>query len=335
MCQYSAEDGKPTDWHLAHLGARASGGAGLVMTEATGVAPEGRISPWCPGIWNDEQAESWAPIARFIKSQGAVPAMQLAHAGRKASTDRPWNGGKLLSSENGGWQPVGPSDLPYDENLAVPKALCIDEIESLVADWASAATRALEAGFESIELHFAHGYLAHEFLSPVSNVRADKYGGSLENRARFSMEIVNAVRKVWPERLPLLVRISATEYVDGGWDLDQSVQLCEWLKDAGVDLIDCSSGGNSPKQTLTPFTGYQVPFADEIKRRTGIATGAVGMITEPKQANDILEEGKADVVLMARELLRRPYWALHAAVELGDRIDYWPKQYARAAALAD
>ena len=335
MCQYSAEDGRPTDWHLAHLGARASGGAGLVMTEATGVTPEGRISPWCPGIWNDEQAQAWAPIASFIKSRGAAPAMQLAHAGRKASTGRPWEGGKLVPEDKGGWQPVGPSNLPYDENLAIPAPLSADEIEQLVKDWAAAARRALEAGFESIELHFAHGYLGHQFLSPISNNRDDKYGGSLENRARFPLEIAKAVREEWPERLPLLVRISATEYVEGGWDLDQSIQFCEWLKDAGVDLIDCSSGGNSPKQTLTPFTGYQVPFAEEIKKRAGIATGAVGMITEPKQANDILEEGKADVVLMARELLRRPYWALHAAVELGDKIDYWPKQYARAAVLAD
>jgi 2,4-dienoyl-CoA reductase-like NADH-dependent reductase (Old Yellow Enzyme family) len=307
----------------------------MVMTEATGVAPEGRISPWCPGIWNDEQAEAWAPIARFIKSQGAVPAMQLAHAGRKASTGRPWEGGKLISPANGGWQPVGPSNLPYDENLAVPKPLTTDEIDDLVKAWAAAARRAHEAGFKAVELHFAHGYLAHEFLSPLSNNRTDEYGGSLEGRAKFPLRVAEAVRDAWPERLPLLVRISATEYVEGGWDLEQSIQLCKWLKERGVDLIDCSSGGNSPKQTLTPFTGYQVPFAEEIRKQAGIATGAVGMITKPRQANGILEEGKADIVLMARELLRNPYWALHAAVELGDRIDYWPKQYARAAVLAN
>lgn len=331
MCQYSAEDGKPTPWHTVHLGTRASGGAGLVMTEATAVTPEGRISPWDTGIWNDEQANAFCAITDFIKSQGATPAIQLAHAGRKASTAQPWKGGELVSPENGGWQPVGPSTLPFSEDLAVPRALSVNEIEQLVESWVSATTRALAAGFEVIELHFAHGYLAHEFLSPLSNNREDQYGGSPENRARFPLQVAKAVRKAWPDHLPLLVRISASEYVEGGWDLDDSIQFCTWLKEIGVDLIDTSSGGNSPLQTLTPFTGYQVPFAEAIRKEANIATGAVGMITEAHQAEDILQKGQADVIFMARELLRNPYWPLHAAAELGDKLDYWPNQYKRAA----
>lgn len=331
MCQYSSNDGCPTPWHTVHLGTRASGGAGLVMTEATAVTPEGRISPWDAGIWNDAQAEAYRPITDFIRSEGAVPAIQIAHAGRKASTAQPWNGGKLLTEAQGGWQPVGPSDLPFDENLAVPRALSVEEIKALVDAWRSAAERALTSGFDVAELHFAHGYLAHEFLSPISNNREDEYGGTPENRARFPLEIARAVREVWPDHLPLFVRISATEYVDGGWDLDDSIRFSGWLKDAGVDLIDTSSGGNSPAQTLTPFTGYQIPFAAAIREQTGVATGAVGMITKAQQAEDILQTEQADAIFMGRELLRNPYWPLHAAAELGDKLDYWPEQYARAA----
>lgn len=331
MCQYSTEDGSPTSWHIVHLGTRASGGAGLVMTEATAVSPEGRISPWDTGIWTDDQADAFRPATEFIRSQGATPAMQLAHAGRKASMSQPWNGGTLLSPEEGGWQPVGPSTLPFSEEMAVPRAVSADEIEQLVESWAAAAKRALAAGFDVVELHFAHGYLAHEFLSPLSNNREDDYGGTPENRARFPLQIAKAVREAWPDHLPLFVRISATEYVDGGWDLDDAIQFCGWLKDAGVDLIDVSSGGNSPAQTLTPFTGYQVPFAAAIREQAQIATGAVGMITKPQQAEDILEDGFADAIFMGRELLRNPYWPLHAAAELGDRIDYWPDQYKRVA----
>lgn len=331
MCQYSADEGRPTQWHTVHLGTRASGGAGLVMTEATAVSPEGRISPWDAGIWNDEQADAFKPITDFIRSEGATPAMQLAHAGRKASTAQPWNGGKLLSEQDGGWQPVGPSDLPFDENLAVPRPLTVNEIEELVVAWQDAAKRALAAGFDVIELHFAHGYLAHEFLSPISNNREDQYGGSAEKRARFPLEIARAVREVWPDHLPLFTRISATEYVDEGWDLDDSIKFSTQLKDVGVDLIDTSSGGNSPAQTLTPFTGYQVPFAAAIREQAGIATGAVGMITEAHQAEEILQTDQADAIFMGRELLRNPYWPLHAAAELGDKLDYWPEQYARAA----
>lgn len=301
------------------------------MTEATAVSPEGRISPWDAGIWNDEQADAFKPITDFIRSEGATPAMQLAHAGRKASTAQPWNGGKLLSEQDGGWQPVGPSDLPFDENLAVPRPLTVNEIEELVVAWQDAAKRALAAGFDVIELHFAHGYLAHEFLSPISNNREDQYGGSAEKRARFPLEIARAVREVWPDHLPLFTRISATEYVDEGWDLDDSIKFSTQLKDVGVDLIDTSSGGNSPAQTLTPFTGYQVPFAAAIREQAGIATGAVGMITEAHQAEEILQTDQADAIFMGRELLRNPYWPLHAAAELGDKLDYWPEQYARAA----
>jgi 2,4-dienoyl-CoA reductase-like NADH-dependent reductase (Old Yellow Enzyme family) len=331
MCQYSAEDGVPTDWHNVHLGTRASGGAGLVMTEAAAVSPEGRISPWDVGIWNEDQSNAFRPITDFIRSQGATPAMQLAHAGRKASTSQPWNGGELLSPEDGGWEPVGPSNLPFSEDMAVPRALSVEEIEQLVVKWSDAAKLALEAGFDVVELHFAHGYLAHEFLSPISNTREDEYGGNPENRARFPLQVARAVRDVWPDNLPLFVRISATEYVEGGWDIDDSIRLCKWLKDAGVDLIDTSSGGNSPAQTLTPFTGYQVPFAGAIREQVKIATGAVGMITEAHQAEGILQDEQADAIFMGRELLRNPYWPLTAAAELGDKLDYWPNQYKRAA----
>ncbi|NQW18147.1 MAG: NADH:flavin oxidoreductase/NADH oxidase [Chloroflexi bacterium] len=329
MCQYSSVDGVPSDWHMVHLGTRAVGGAGLVMAEATGVVPEGRISPGCPGMWADKHVDAWRPIVDFIKSQGATASIQIAHAGRKASHAPPWEGSGLLSEDDpGGWKPFGPSDLPFDEDYAIPQELTVDEIHDLTDAFGAAAERSLAAGFEVIELHFAHGYLAHEFLSPISNRREDEYGGSLENRARFALETAEKVREAIPDHLPLLVRISASEYVDGGWDLEQSIQLCKWLKDIGVDMIDASSGGNSPAQKLEPYPGYQVPFAAAIREQVGIATGAVGLITEAHQAEQILIDGEADVVLLARELLRNPYWPLNAAHELGHDIK-WPVQYER------
>jgi 2,4-dienoyl-CoA reductase-like NADH-dependent reductase (Old Yellow Enzyme family) len=329
MCQYSVVDGVPSDWHMVHLGTRAVGGAGLVMTEATGVAPAGRISPGCPGIWADKHVDAWRPIVEFIKGQGATPSIQIAHAGRKASHAPPWEGGGTVAAdEPRGWKPFAPSDLPFDEDYAIPQPLTVDEIHDLTDAFGAAAERSLAAGFEVIELHFAHGYLAHQFLSPISNRREDEYGGSLENRARFALETAVKVREAIPEHLPLMVRISATEYVDGGWDLDQSIQLCKWLKDIGVDIIDTSSGGNSPAQKMETYPGYQVPFAAAIREQVGIATGAVGLITEAHQAEQILVDGEADVVLLARELLRNPYWPLNAAHELGHDVK-WPVQYER------
>ena len=330
MCQYSAVDGVPTDWHMVHLGTRAVGGAGLVMAEASGVVPTGRISPSCTGIWGDQHVDAWRPIVEFIKGQGATASIQLAHAGRKASHVPSWEGGALIpEDEPTGWKPFAPSDLPFDEDYAIPQALTVDEIHDLTDAFGAAAERSLAAGFEVIELHFAHGYLAHEFLSPISNRRDDEYGGSLENRARFALETVAKVREVIPDHLPLLVRISASEYVDGGMDLEQSIQLCKWLKDIGVDMIDASSGGNSPAQKMELYPGYQVPFAAAIREQVGIATGAVGLITEARQAEQIIADGEADVVLLARELLRHPYWPLSAAHELGHDIK-WPLQYTRA-----
>jgi 2,4-dienoyl-CoA reductase-like NADH-dependent reductase (Old Yellow Enzyme family) len=331
MCQYSAENGMPSDWHTVHLGARASGGAGLVIAEATAVSPEGRITPFDLGLWNDEQAVAYRPLTNFIRSQGSVPAVQIAHAGRKASTNRPWKGGNLLSLAEGGWTPVGPSTLPFSVDLAVPSQLSVSEIKSLVTKWTEAAQRALVGGFDVVELHFAHGYLIHEFLSPISNTREDEYGGSPENRARFPLEIARSIRAIWPDHLPLFVRISATEYVENGWDIDDAIQFCSWLKEAGVDFIDTSSGGNSPKQAFTPFTGYQVPYAKAIRKQVGIATGAVGLITEPEQAEKILQYEQADAILLGRELLRNPNWPMQAAVVLGDKLNYWPNQYLRAA----
>ena len=330
MCQYSCEDGMPNDWHLVHLGSRAVGGAGMVMTEAASVTPEGRISPGDAGIWNDQQAEAWQPITGFIADHGSVPCIQLAHAGRKASRDAPWRGSGFIGPEDGGWTPVGASPSPFDDGYATPDELSEADIDLLVGDWRSAAKRSLDAGFKAVELHFAHGYLAHSFLSPLSNHREDAYGGSVEHRARFPLRVVEAVREVWPERLPLLVRISATDWVEGsGWDLPDAVEFSRALKERGVDLIDCSSGGVSPKQQMTLKPGYQVPFADAVRSGAGIATGAVGLITEAVQAEEVLATGKADVVFLARELLRNPYWPLHAAIELGDDVP-WQPQYERA-----
>jgi len=329
MCQYSAEEGMPTDWHFVHLGSRAAGGAGLVIAEATGVSPEGRISPWDTGIWSDAQADAFGRIVRFIKSQGAVAGIQLAHAGRKASTDAPWRGGKPLAREAGGWQPVAPSAIPFDQGHPVPREMTTTDIDKVVADFVAAAKRALRAGFEVLEIHAAHGYLLNEFLSPLSNRRTDDYGGSLANRMRLPLRVAEAVRSALPSGLPLFVRISATDWTEGGWDLPQSIELAKRLKDAGVDLIDCSSGGNAPRARIPLEPGYQVPFAEAIRRDAGVATGAVGLITEPMQAEQIVATGRADAVLLARALLRDPYWPLHAADALGAEVD-WPVQYGRA-----
>ena len=331
MCQYSAADGAPTNWHLVHLGSRAIGGAALVIAEASAVEAIGRISPGDTGIYNDRQAEAWAPIAHFIDEAGAVPGIQLAHAGRKASTDAPWRGGKVLSPEHGGWTDlVAPSAMPFDETSPVPLALDERGIARIVAAFRLAAQRALAAGFKLIELHSAHGYLLHEFFSPLSNRRDDRYGGSFDNRTRLVREVVGAVREVWPERLPLFLRISATDWVEhGGWDIEQSVELARQVKPLGVDLIDVSSGGNVAQVKIPLGPGYQVPFAARIRREAGIATGAVGMITEPAQAETIVAEGQADIVLIAREQLRDPYWPYHAAKAAGITLPP-PDQYRRA-----
>jgi len=329
MCEYSASDGLPNDWHLVHLGSRAVGGAGLVFTEATAVSPEGRISLGDTGLWNESQVAAWARIAAFVTGHGAVPGIQLAHAGRKAGTDLPWNGGKPLSPGQGAWTIVAPSALPFDAGYATPVALDAAGLAKVVADFAAAALRAREAGFRVIEIHAAHGYLLHSFLSPLSNRRDDDYGGSLANRARLLREVVAAVRLQWPAPAPLWVRVSATDWVDGGWDIDQCVELARWLKQDGVDLIDCSSGGNVAQARIPVAPGYQVPFAARIRREAGIATGAVGLITEPEQANAIVERGDADLVLIARESLRDPYFPRRAAAQLGAAIEA-PLQYQRA-----
>jgi 2,4-dienoyl-CoA reductase-like NADH-dependent reductase (Old Yellow Enzyme family) len=331
MCQYSAVDGVPNDWHLVHLGALARGGAGLVFTEATAVTPEGRISPADTGLWNDAQQEAWSRIVDFLHDQGAVAGIQLAHAGRKASSHAPWEGRGGVPDEDGGWQPVAPSDVAFP-GLREPRALDTDEVAGVVDAFVAGARRALAAGFDVLELHAAHGYLLHEFLSPLSNRRTDAYGGSFENRARLLLEVVREVRAAVPASTPLVVRISATDWVEDGWTDDDSVRLAALLKDADVDLVDVSTGGNALAD-IPVGPGYQVPFARRIRREAGIATGAVGMITEPKQAEDIIADGSADVVLLARELLRNPHWPLYAAHELGvqpgDGVD-WPVQYQRA-----
>jgi 2,4-dienoyl-CoA reductase-like NADH-dependent reductase (Old Yellow Enzyme family) len=329
MCQYSSPGGMPTDWHLVHLGSRAVGGAGLVMTEATAISPEGRISPDDTGIWSEAHTVAWKRIAHFIREQGAHPAMQLAHAGRKASTHAPWAGSGPVPASAGGWQPMGPSPIPFDAKSVSPREMMVADIDGVVASFAKAARRALEAGFEVIEIHSAHGYLLHEFLSPISNRRTDEYGGSLENRMRFTLRVAKAVRGVIPESSPLLARLSVTDWVEGGWDLPQSIELSKGLKALGVDLIDCSSGANVPDAKIPVGPGFQVPFAEAIRREAAMATGAVGMITSPEQAEEIIASGKADVVLLAREMLRDPYWPLHAAKALGDKVAP-PKQYGRA-----
>ena len=329
MCQYSSTDGMPTDWHLVHLGSRAVGGGGLVMAEATAVTPEGRISPGDMGIWSDAHTQAFQRITNFIREQGAVPAIQLAHAGRKASTATPWEGGEPVGLNHGGWQPIGPSPIAFAPGHPIPRQMTLADITGVIEAFRQATNRSLGAGFQVIEQHMAHGYLLHEFLSPLSNQRTDDYGGSLENRMRLPLAVTAAVRAVWPEKFPLFVRISATDWKEGGWDLDQSVVLCQKLKELGVDLIDCSSGGLVHDAKIGVGPGFQVPFAERIRREVGIATGAVGLVTRPEQAEEIVTSGKADVVLLAREFLRNPYWPLHAAHTLGVDIA-WSKQYARA-----
>lgn len=329
MCQYSAIDGLANDWHLVHLGARATGGAGALLVEATSVVPEGRISTGDLGLWNDAQVEPLARIARFAESQGCAPGIQLAHAGRKAGTSTPWQGGRAVAIADGGWTPVGPSAEAFSDHYTAPNALDEAGIARVIAAFRDAAKRSLAAGFRFAEIHAAHGYLLHEFFSPLVNKRTDGWGGSFENRARLTLEVTRAVRAVWPAELPLWVRLSATDWADGGWDLDQTVRLATLLREAGADLIDCSSGGAVPWQKIAVGPGYQVPFAERVRHEARIATGAVGMITEPEQAEAIVAAGQADVVLLARQLLREPHWPLRAARELG--ADHkWPVQYERA-----
>jgi 2,4-dienoyl-CoA reductase-like NADH-dependent reductase (Old Yellow Enzyme family) len=331
MCEYSSTDGYANDWHFVHLGSRAVGGAGLVLTEATAVLPEGRISPQDLGIWMDEHIEPLARIVRFIHAQGSVAGVQLAHAGRKASTYAPGAGHGMVPESKGGWKNVvAPSAVTFTDDYPLPQALSIDGIQNVVSAFAAAARRACEVGFRVIEIHAAHGYLIHEFLSPLSNHRTDAYGGSFENRTRLLRETVAAVRAAWPEGAPLFVRISATDWVEGGWDIHQSIELARQLKALGADLIDCSSGGNVPNANIPAGPGYQTQFAEQIRREANILTGAVGMITSPAQAQHILGTGQADAVIIAREFLRDPYWPLRAARELGQPIS-WPVQYLRAA----
>ena len=329
MCQYSSRDGLATDWHLVHLGSRAVGGAGLVMVEATAVSPEGRISPADSGIWSDAHAEAFKRIAAFVAEQGAVPGMQIAHAGRKASTEVPWRGGAPIPTERGGWQPVGASALPFDAGYPAPRELSSADLDRVAGEFAAAAGRALTAGFRLVEIHMAHGYLLHSFLSPLSNRRADEFGGSLEGRMRFPLAVVRAVRAAWPAELPLLARISATDWAEGGWDWQSSVELARRLHEAGVDMVDCSSGGLVPHAKVPVGPGYQVPFAAQIRHQAGVATAAVGMITDPAQAEQIVATGQADAVFLARGFLRDPYWPLHAARVLGTDVP-WPNQYLRA-----
>jgi len=332
MCQYSSVGGVAQDWHLVHLGARASGGAALVIAEATAVSSAGRISPGDAGIWGEQHLEPLARINRFVKSQGAVPGIQIAHAGRKASANLPWRGGGHLAEADGGWPTIAPSALPFGGSLTkVPRAMTEADIGQVQRDFAAAATRALAAGYEWLEVHAAHGYLAHEFLSPLSNQRTDGYGGSFENRIRFLLETTRAVRAAWPDRLPLTVRLSCTDWTAGGWDIEQSVELSRRLKLEGVDLIDCSSGGGVHDAKIPVGPDYQVPFAERIRREAAIPTAAVGLITAPAQADAIVQNGRADLVFLARELLRDPYWPLHAAHSLGRGAALPPPtQYARA-----
>ncbi|HKX32797.1 MAG TPA: NADH:flavin oxidoreductase/NADH oxidase [Blastocatellia bacterium] len=329
MCQYSSVDGMPGDWHLVHLGSRAVGGAALVIVEASAVAPEGRISPYDSGIWSDRQAEAFQRITRFVKAQGAAAGIQIAHAGRKASVDTPWRGGRPLGPEDGGWQPVAPSPLPFAAGFATPHELSAPEIGEVVKLFAAAARRAERAGFEVVEIHMAHGYLLHEFLSPLSNRRTDRYGGDLAGRLRLPLEVAAAVRETFPAHLPVFIRISATDWVEHGWDLEQSIALARELRSLDIDLIDCSSGGSVPGAVIPLAPGYQTPFAAAIRRQAGLKTGAVGLITEPEQAEQIIASGDADAVLLGRELLRDPYWPLHAAKALGVDVSY-PVQYERA-----
>jgi 2,4-dienoyl-CoA reductase-like NADH-dependent reductase (Old Yellow Enzyme family) len=330
MCQYSAHDGMAADWHFVHYGSRAVGGAALMIIEATAVTPEGRISLGDLGIWDDQQIEPLAHIARFSKEQGCVAAVQLAHAGRKASVGLGWQAQSTLSEPECGWSVVGPSSVSFGEGYAVPSELDEAGIRHVIAQFASGARRAREAGFQTVEIHAAHGYLLHQFLSPLSNRRTDVFGGSFENRTRLVRDVVTAVRAEWPERLPLLIRVSATDWVDGGWTVDETVELCRALKGLGVDLVDVSSAGLVPTAKIPAGPGFQTEFAARVRREAGIATAAVGLITSPAQADHIVRTGQADMVLLGREILRNPYWPLGAAQTLGQTVS-WPRQYLRAA----
>jgi 2,4-dienoyl-CoA reductase-like NADH-dependent reductase (Old Yellow Enzyme family) len=327
MCQYSSVDGMPNEWHLVHLGSRAVGGAGLVCVEAAGVTPVGRITPFDAGIWSEAHARAWKPVADFVRAHGAVPAIQIAHAGRKASCDKPWRGGKPLDAASGAWTTLGPSAVAFG-HYPVPREMTIDEIRATVGDFERAARLSLEAGFEVVEIHGAHGYLLHSFCSPLSNVRRDDYGGTLEKRIRLPLEIARAVRAVWPADKPVFYRVSATDWYEGGWDLAQTIELCRRLKDLGIDLIDCSSGGNIHDQKIVLGPGYQVQFAEAIRREVEIPTIAVGLISEAVQAESIVAHGQADAVMLARAMLRDPYWPRHAAKALKVELE-WPDQYKR------
>jgi 2,4-dienoyl-CoA reductase-like NADH-dependent reductase (Old Yellow Enzyme family) len=330
MCQYSSVDGFATDWHLVHLGSRAVGGAATVIAEATAVTADGRISPFDLGIWKQDHVEMLSRITRFVAAQGAVPGIQLSHAGRKASNDAPWRGGKPLTEAEGGWRPVvGPSAIPFSPKHPVPHALTEQEIGEVVGAFRDGARRALDAGFKVIEIHGAHGYLIHEFLSPISNQRTDRYGGSFENRTRLLLDVVDAIRTIWPESLPLFLRLSCTDWVEGGWDIEQSIALARLLPPLGVDLVDCSSGGNVAGAKIPLSPGYQVHLAERVRTEGGISTAAVGLITDAEHADAIVGDGHADFVFLARQLLRDPYWPLHAARALGVQIP-WPPQYERA-----
>jgi 2,4-dienoyl-CoA reductase-like NADH-dependent reductase (Old Yellow Enzyme family) len=330
MCQYSYEDGFSNDWQLVHLGTRAAGGAGLIIAEATAVEARGRITPHDAGIWKDEQIEPLARVVRCLKTNGAVAGIQIAHAGRKASTHRPWDGGGPIAAGDAGyWPVVGPSPIPFDEGYQTPHELSQAEIHAVQAAFRAAAVRVLAAGFEWLEIHAAHGYLAHSFYSPLSNQRTDEYGGSFENRIRFAIETVHSVREVWPERLPLGVRISATDWTEGGWTLAESIELARYFKKEGVDLVDCSSGGNMHHAKVPVGAGYQVPLSEAVRQGAKILTASVGLITSPAQADETVRNGRADVVLLGREMLRDPYWALQAALELKQPAPV-PPQYLRA-----
>jgi 2,4-dienoyl-CoA reductase-like NADH-dependent reductase (Old Yellow Enzyme family) len=329
MCQYSANNGVAGEWHHMHYGARAAGGAGLIVVEATAVAPEGRITPYDLGLWDDSQAEALGPIVAFIKQQGATPAVQIAHAGRKACTERPWKGGKTIKPEDGGWQPIAPSALAFSPDSTVPREMTLDDIDNVVKQFAQAARRALAAGFEVVQIHMAHGYLLHQFLSPLTNRRSDSYGGSFENRLRLPLQVTQAVRAAWPEDKPVLVRISATDWVEGGWDLPDSISLVRQMQALGVDLVDVSTGGLVGDAKVPAAAGFQTPFAAAIRNATGMPVSAVGLITEAAQAEHILVTEQADAVAIGRELLRNPSWPLQAAKSLGDDVS-WPLQYLRA-----
>jgi len=326
MCQYSCDNGMPNDWHLVHLGTRAVGGAGLVIAEATAVSPEGRISPHDCGIWSDAQADSFKSITAFIEAQGAVPGIQIGHAGRKAATDLPWRGGLPLPVEENGWQPIAPSPVAFDKGYPLPRQMTEADMDRIVDAFVKAAERSYSAGFKVLELHMAHGYLVHQFLSPISNLRKDSWGGTLENRQSFPLRVAAAIRKVWPDNLPLFVRISCTDWIENGWDLSQATDFSGRLKQLGVDFIDCSSGGTVPDAKIPAGPGFQTVFSAAIREAAGIETGAVGLITAPAQAEQLLVTEQADAVLLGRELLRSPYWPMIAAIDLGVDLE-WPNQY--------